>query len=185
MGSFRYFSGYVPFYKPIISFLFPSATSRYFLERFPTKLLVTFLENGQAGYNWGVFSFLFFKQFFFYILIIFDFSRKTSFSYSLWSLYIKRYVKMLYEGDTCSFSTHYFTVLPKIYCTLKIKVILNLKFWSSLVFCNWVILGGHIIYIYKTIFLKLIFYLRLSCQVPEFALQGFYLHLTSAINHCF
>ena len=83
---------------------------------------------------------------------------------------------MLYEGDTCSFSTHYFTVLPKIYCTIKIEVILNLKFWSSLVFCNCVILGGHILNIWKTIFLKLMLYLRLSCQLPEVVSQKFYIH---------
>ena len=76
MGSFRYVSGYVPFYKSIISFLLPSSTSRYLLERFSTKLLVTFLENERAGCIWGVFSFLFFKYFFFYILIISDISSK-------------------------------------------------------------------------------------------------------------
>ena len=76
MGSFQYVSRYVPFYKSIISFLFPSITSRYLLERFPTKLLVTFLENERAGYIWGTFSFLFFKYFLFCMLIISDFSSK-------------------------------------------------------------------------------------------------------------
>ena len=78
MGSFRYVSGYVPFYKSIISFLFPSITSRYLLERFSTKLLVTFLENERTGYIMGTFSFLFFKYFFFYILIISGFSSKRN-----------------------------------------------------------------------------------------------------------
>ena len=76
MGSFHYVWGYVSFYKSIMSFLFPSTTSRYLLERFSTKLLLTFLENERAGYILGIFSFLFFKYFFFYILIISDFSSK-------------------------------------------------------------------------------------------------------------
>ena len=76
MVSFCYVSGYVPFYKSSISFLFPSTTSRYLLERFSTKLLVRFLENERAGYIWRPFPFLFLKYFFFYILIISDISSK-------------------------------------------------------------------------------------------------------------
>ena len=80
MGSFRYVSGYVPFYKSIISFLFPSTTSRYLLERFSTKLLVAFLENERAGCIWGSFPFLFLKYFFFYISILSDISSKRKLS---------------------------------------------------------------------------------------------------------
>ena len=76
MGSFRYVSGYVPFYKSIISFLFPNTTSRYLLERFSTKLLVTFLLNECTGYIWGTCPVLFLKYFFLYILIISDISSK-------------------------------------------------------------------------------------------------------------
>ena len=79
MGSFCYVSGYVPFYKSIISFLFPTTTSRYLLERFSMKLLVTFFQNERAGYIMGTFSFLFFRYFFFYILIISNFSSKINF----------------------------------------------------------------------------------------------------------
>ena len=76
MGSFRCVLGYGPFYKSIISFLFPSTTSRYLLERFSTKLLVTFLLNECTGYISGTFPFLFLKYFFLYILIISDISSK-------------------------------------------------------------------------------------------------------------
>ena len=44
---------------------------------------------------------------------------------------------------------------------------------SSLVSCNYVILGGHILHISKTMFMKLIFYLQLSDRLPYVPLQEF------------
>ena len=41
---------------------------------------------------------------------------------------------------------------PRLLCALKIEVILNVKFLSSLVFCNCVILGGQTINISKQCF---------------------------------
>ena len=104
MGSFRYVSGYVSFYKSIISFLLPSSTSRYLLERFSTKLLVTFLENEHAGCILGIFSFLFFKYFFFYILIISDVSSKRKlFMLIEVTLYKNLYKNVILRGNVFVF----------------------------------------------------------------------------------
>ena len=104
MGSFHYVSGYVPFYKSIISFLFPTTTSRYLLERFSTKILETFLQNDRAGYVWVVFSFLFFKYFFFYILIISDVSSKRKlFILIEVSLYKNLYKNVILRGHVFVF----------------------------------------------------------------------------------
>ena len=43
---------------------------------------------------------------------------------------------MLYERDTCSFSTDYFTVVLQIYCAHKIEVIENLKTFVLFSFLN-------------------------------------------------
>ena len=120
MGSFRYVSGYVPFYKSIISFLFPSTTSRYFLERFSTKFLVAFLENERAGCIWGTFSFLFFKHFFFYILIISDVSSKRKlFMLIEVTLYKNLYKNVILRG-------HVF-VLLQIILQLSFRFIAHIK----------------------------------------------------------
>ena len=104
MGFFRYVSGYVSFYKSIISFLFPSTTSRYLFERFSTKLLVTFLENERGCYIWGTFSFLFFKYIFFYILIISDFpSKRKLFKLIEVTLYKNLYKNVILRGHVFVF----------------------------------------------------------------------------------
>ena len=43
-------------------------------------------------------------------------------------------------------------------------------------FCNYVILGEHILNISKTIFSKLIFHLQLGDQLPDIVLRKFYMH---------
>ena len=104
MGSFRYVSGYVPFYKWIISFLFPSSNWLYLLERFSTKLMVTFLENERAGYICGTFSFLSLKYLFFYILIISDFSSKWKlFIITELTLYKNLYENVILRGHVFAF----------------------------------------------------------------------------------
>ena len=104
MGSFRNVSGYLSFYKSIISFLFPSTTSPYLLERFSTKLLVKFLESERAGYIWDTFSFLFFKYFFFYILIISDFpSKRKLFMLIEVALYKNLYKNVILRGHVFVF----------------------------------------------------------------------------------
>ena len=55
---------------------------------------------------------------------------------------------------------------------------------SSLVFCNCVIIGGHILNIYETIFPKLIFHLLLSYEVPDVLLHEFYIPSGYVINDC-
>ena len=120
MGSFRYVSGYVPFYKSIISFLFPTKTSRYLLERFSMKLLVTFLENERGGYIMGIFSFFFFKYFFFYILIISDFSIKRNlFILTEVTLYKNLYKNVILRG-------HVFVFL-QIILPLSLRFIAHIK----------------------------------------------------------
>ena len=120
MGSFHYVSRYVPFYKSIISFLFPSTTSRYLLERFSTKLLVAFLENERAGCIWGTFPFLFFKYFFFYILIISDVSSKRKlFMLIEVTLYKNFYKNVILRG-------HVF-VLLQIILQLSLRFIARIK----------------------------------------------------------
>ena len=104
MGSFRYVSGYVSFYKSINSFLFPSTTSRYLLERISTKLLLTFLENERAGYICGTFSYLFFQYFFFYILIISDFpSKRKHFMLIKATLYKNLHKSVILRGQVFVF----------------------------------------------------------------------------------
>ena len=120
MGSFGYVSGYVLFYKSIISFLFPSTTSRYLLERFSTKLLVTFLENERAFCIWGTFSFLFFKYFFFYILIISDVSSKRKLFMRIEiTLYKNLYKNVILRGHVL--------VLLQIVLQLSLRFIAHIK----------------------------------------------------------
>ena len=53
-----------------------------------------------------------------------------------------------------------------------------------LVFCNYLILGGHILNISKTIFPKLILHVRISYQLHDVRLQEFYIHSPYVKNHC-
>ena len=83
------------------------------------------------------------------------------------------------------FSKNYFTIDTNFYWTLKIEEILNLTLFvlfSS--FCNYGILGGLNWNISETIFLELIFHLKLSYQLPDALLQEVCRHLTCLINHC-
>ena len=68
-------------------------------------------------------------------------------------------------------------VVTKIYCTLKNRR--NFKFdnfFHNNNNNNFIILGGHILNILRTTFLKLIFHLQLSCQFPDVLWQKFYIH---------
>ena len=72
----------------------------------------------------------------------------------------------------------------KKYWTLENGEILNLTIFILLVFCNYVVLGRHIVNISKAMFTKLIFNLRVSDQLPDILLQGFYIHWTSLVYLC-
>ena len=71
----------------------------------------------------------------------------------------------------------------KIYWGLKKREIVNLAIFVVFFF-NDILLGGNIVNISKTIFLKLIFHLQPSYQLPADLLQEFYIHSTCVISHC-
>ena len=85
---------------------------------------------------------------------------------------------------------HFFVFL-KIFVQLSLRFIghlkkpeiVNLTFLSSLVFGNYVILGGHILNISKAKYPKLLFHLQLSYQLPADLLQEFCIHSTYLIFH--
>ena len=54
----------------------------------------------------------------------------------------------------------------------------------SLVFYNYVILGGQILNILETVFPKLIFHQEPKIQLPDVLLRLFYINLTYVVNHC-
>ena len=54
----------------------------------------------------------------------------------------------------------------------------------SLVFCNYVVIGGYILKLSKTISLKLIFHLQLSYQLPYAVLQDLFKYSTDVKNRC-
>ena len=70
-------------------------------------------------------------------------------------------------GTHVCFSTKYSTVIADIYCELKIEEIGNLLIFHSLVFVDYIILGRHILTIYKAKSPKPIFHLQLSYQLPD------------------
>ena len=55
---------------------------------------------------------------------------------------------------------------------------------SVLVFCNYVILKGHILNISKTIFSKLILDLRISHQLNGVCFKELYIHSAYVISPC-
>ena len=67
--------------------------------------------------------------------------------------------------------------------TPKIEEFFNFTLFSTLVFCNFVILGAHILNISKTIFEKQILDLSISYQLPDVRLQEFYIHSAYVINN--
>ena len=79
------------------------------------------------------------------------------------------------------FSKKFSIVVSKIYWGLENPEIVNLTFLSSLVFCNYIILGGHILNILKTKSPKLILHLQVSYQLPADLLQEFYIYSTYVI----
>ena len=67
---------------------------------------------------------------------------------------------------------------------IKQKHLYIIKILLSLVFCNYVILGGHILNIYKTVFLKLIFHQQLRNQLTDALFQEFHKHSAYVIKLC-
>ena len=59
-----------------------------------------------------------------------------------------------------------------------------MKILSFLVFCDFVVLRGHILNISKTVFAKLILHQQLRNQLPDAFLQKFHIHSMYAINQC-
>ena len=84
-------------------------------------------------------------------------------------------------GDILRFKK---SVSCKFDWSLIVKETLILAIYSSLVFCYYIILGGHILNISKTIFPKLIFHLPLSYQISDVLLQEFHINFTYVIYHC-
>ena len=82
------------------------------------------------------------------------------------------------KGKPLRFFENYCASFTKKYWALEKKKLEICQFLSSLVFCNYVILGEHILNISKTIFTKLILHLRLRNRLPDVPLQEFYIHST-------
>ena len=119
--------------------------------------------------------FYFYKYVFFYISIISELFCKNKLFMLLRVTLQRNLCKKCYIKRThLCFSVNYSTV----------TTIQNLEFLSSLVFCNYVILGGHILNISETTFPKLIFHLLLSYKVPDVLLHEFYIPSRYAINDC-
>ena len=72
----------------------------------------------------------------------------------------KSYIK----GTPTILCTKYSTISTNVHCTQEI---LNLTIFGLLIFCNYVILGGHILNISKTIFPKLILHMRIRDQLHD------------------
>ena len=70
-------------------------------------------------------------------------------------------------GTLLSLLKNYCAAVAKKYWALKREEILKLTISPCLLFCNYVILGGHILNISKMIFTKLIFHLRFSDKLPH------------------
>ena len=67
------------------------------------------------------------------------------------------------KGKLIRFSTIYSTVVIKVYCGFKIVI----KLLLSLVFCHCLILGRHILNIFRTVFPKLLFQQRLKNELDD------------------
>ena len=84
-------------------------------------------------------------------------------------------MQKLIKGKPLCFFENYFASFTKKYWALEKKKLKIWQFLSSLVFCNYVTLGEHILIISKTIFTKLILHLRLKNRLPDVLLQEFYI----------
>ena len=125
----------------------------------------------------------FLKYVFYYISIISDFFlKKNLFILPKVTLYKNLCKNVIIRGHIFVFLEKNSTAATKFYCALKIDGILESL--SSLGFCNEVVLGEHILSICKTRFMKLIFHMLLSFEVPDVLLEEFYIHSRHAINHC-
>ena len=86
------------------------------------------------------------------------------------------------KGTHLRFPRKKSTAVTNFYLALKVDGILESL--SSLVFCNEVVLGEHVLSICKTRFMKLIFHMLLSCEVLAVLLEEFYIHSRHTINDC-
>ena len=91
--------------------------------------------------------------------------------------------KYYIKGKYLRFSTNYSAVVFRIYCALKIEKTVNHSLFS-LVFCDYVLLGRHILNIYKTVFPELIFHQKHRNQLPDVFFQEFYLYSSYLIKLC-
>ena len=87
-------------------------------------------------------------------------------------------------GTLLRFLENYCAPVTQKYWALKKEELLNRPISPFFVFCNYVILGGHILNISKTIFTQQIFHRRLCDQLPHVLLQAFYIYSTSVIHLC-
>ena len=71
------------------------------------------------------------------------------------------------KGTLLSLLEDWCAAVAKKYWALKREEILKLTISPCLVFSNYVILGGHILNIFKMIFTKLIFHLRFCDELPH------------------
>ena len=125
----------------------------------------------------------FLKYIFYYISIISDFFCKNKLFILLKvTLYKKLCKNVITRGHIFVFYRKNSTAVTKFYLALKVDGIL--EYLSSLVFCDEVVLGEHILSSCKTRFLKLIFHMLFSYEVPHVLLEEFYIHSRHAINDC-
>ena len=125
----------------------------------------------------------FLKYVCYYISIISNFfCKKKLFILIKVTLYKNLCKKCHTKGTHLRFSRKNSTAVTKFYRALKVDGILESL--SSLVFCSEVVLGEHILIICKTRFMKLIFHMLLSYEVPDVLLEEFYIHSRYAMNDC-
>ena len=89
--------------------------------------------------------------------------------------------KSYMKGTPTLLCTKYSTISTNVHCTQEI---LNLTIFVPFSFSNYVISGGHILNISKTIFPKLILHMRIRDQLHDVRLQEFYIHSPDVKNHC-
>ena len=123
----------------------------------------------------------FLKYVFYYMSIISDFFRKKKLFILLKvTLYKNLRKNVIIRGHIFAFLEKNSTAVTKFYRALKVDGILESL--SSLLFCKEVVLGEHILSICKTRFMKLIFHMLLSYEVPDVLLEEFYMHSRHAMN---
>ena len=87
-------------------------------------------------------------------------------------------------GHSSTFISIILELSLRFIACLKQKKLEIGQFLSSLVFCNYIILVGHIVNISKTTIPKLKLHLQLSDELPRVLFKEFYIHSMKIIYQC-